>query len=449
MRTIVPVPPPSFALSRLRGRGVVRTDVDGHRPSTPLELFFDLTVVVGVSRAADALHHQLVAGDPVHAVAGFAAAFFGVWWAWMNYTWFASAHDSDDVAHRLLTLLQMAGALVYAAGVARAVDDGSFAVLTVGYVIMRAGLIAGWFRVGRDQPDHRARAYGYVGGLVVLQVLWLARLALPPSLTAVSFAVLGLGELTLPWVVESRSGRVAVFHPAHIEERYGLFTLIVLGESILSASAGFQAALDERGLTAPLLAVGLSGLVVAFAAWWIYFDHPGHLTPTPAQAFRWGYAHLGVFASLAAFGAGVRVAADALGGAGTARAAAVALTVPVAAYLAGLALVMVITGTPVTSARVVPKLAGAGVLLVLGTVLPLAASAVACAATMAALALSMAMSAEPGSAVATRDVGRLTLRAGVVAAQSSVSSHSNRRARAASAWWTRIRHVGTTVMRCS
>ena len=379
---------PAVDLRRLRGRAAVRTDVDAARPATTLELFFDLTLVVGVARAAEALHHQLVEVDAAHGLLGFAGAFFGVWWAWMNFTWFASAHDSDDVAHRLLALVQMAGALVLAAGVSRAVEHGEYVVATIGYVIMRVGLLASWLRVARDHPAQRARATRYAAGLLALQVGWLARLALPSGPAVAGFAVLGAGELALPYLAE-RAGEVRVFHPGHIEERYGLFTLIVLGESILSASTGFQSALDERGLTARLLALGVSGLLVAFAAWWIYFDHPGHLSLTPTQAFRWGYAHLAVFTSLAALGAGIRVAADALTGRGDSRTAALACALPTAGFLLALALVMTLTGTPVRSPRVLPKLAGAAVLVVLGLTLSVTGAVVACAVVMVALVSAM------------------------------------------------------------
>ena len=96
---------------------MVRDPGEEHRAATPLELFFDLTFVVAVSRASAALHHELAADHVVDGVTGFVGVFFAVWWAWMTYTWFTSAHDSDDVAHRLLTLVQMAGVLVLASGV--------------------------------------------------------------------------------------------------------------------------------------------------------------------------------------------------------------------------------------------------------------------------------------------------------------------------------------------
>ena len=137
---------------RLRGRAVLRDPAEDARAASPLELLFDLTFVVAVSRASAALHHELLAGHIAQGVVGFAAVFFAVWWAWMNFTWFMSAHDADDVPQRMLTLVQMTGVLVLAAGVTRAVEDQDFSVAVAGYVIMRLGLVVAWLRVARDVP---------------------------------------------------------------------------------------------------------------------------------------------------------------------------------------------------------------------------------------------------------------------------------------------------------
>src|SRR5580765_3221676 len=91
-----------------------------HRASTPLELFFDLCFVVAVAQASSALHHALGADDISTALVGYPTVFFAIWWAWMNFTWFSSAYDNDDVVYRLTTLVQIAGALILAAGVPRA-----------------------------------------------------------------------------------------------------------------------------------------------------------------------------------------------------------------------------------------------------------------------------------------------------------------------------------------
>ena len=100
-----------------------------HRVATPLELLFDLSFVVAVVAAAAELHHALAdghVGDGARRPT--CMVFFAIWWAWMNFTWFASAYDTDDVPYRLLTLVQMAGVLVLAAGVPRAFEHGDFRV---------------------------------------------------------------------------------------------------------------------------------------------------------------------------------------------------------------------------------------------------------------------------------------------------------------------------------
>src|SRR5688572_23271775 len=106
-----------------RGCAVVRDPNELYRSATPLELFFDVTFIVAVGAAGGGLHHELTAGHIVDGIVGFVATFFMVWWAWVNYTWFASGHDSDDATHRLLTVVQMAGVLVFASGVGSAIED--------------------------------------------------------------------------------------------------------------------------------------------------------------------------------------------------------------------------------------------------------------------------------------------------------------------------------------
>jgi len=393
-------------VGRLRGRAVTRDPDEPYRASTPLELFFDLTFVVAVARASAALHHELVAGHVAAGVWGFIGVFFAVWWAWMNATWFASAHDADDVPYRLLMLVQMAGVLVLATGVTDALEHDDWLVVTIGYAVMRVGLAVSWLRVARDEPAGRTRALRYAAGISVLQVLWFARLALPHGAVGIAgFLVLVAAELAVPVWAERAAG-APVFHPGHIEERYGLFTIIVLGESVLSASAGFQAALGEGGLTAELFAIGVGGLVLAFASWWLYFDHPGHLRPRRELAFRWGYAHVVIFAALAAMGAGLQVATEAITGHGEARTAALAVAVPVAGYLLGLALVMIVTGTAPTDERAYPKFIGAVVVLAVGALAPVAATVAGAAAVMVVLAAWMVVSAvDPGQSPAVGGEG--------------------------------------------
>src|SRR6478672_3559629 len=153
-----------------------------HRVATPLELLFDLTFVVAVAQVAAELAHGIADDQVGDSVLGFVMVFFAIWWAWMNFTWFASAYDTDDVPYRLLTLVQMAGVLVFAAGVHDAFTTGDFVVGTIGYVVMRCALVVQWARAARSDPEHRETALRYVVGISVVQVGWVLRLLLPGNI---------------------------------------------------------------------------------------------------------------------------------------------------------------------------------------------------------------------------------------------------------------------------
>jgi low temperature requirement protein LtrA len=290
---------------RMRAR---RPD-EHHRAATPLELLFDLCFVVAVAQAAAGLHHAVSENHVGAGLFGYLTVFFAIWWAWMNFTWFATAFDSDDVPYRLTTLVQIAGGLVLAAGVSPALERTDFTIITVGYVIMRLAMVTQWLRAARSDPEHRAVALAYAVGITVAQLGWIARLALPAGLLVPSFFVLVAAELAVPALAERRGQ--PVWHAEHIAERYGLFTLIVLGESVLAASLAFEAAFTRTDHPLPLITLGAAGLVILFSMWWIYFEQPAHERLTSLKAsLRWGYGHYVVFAAAAATGAGLAVAVD-------------------------------------------------------------------------------------------------------------------------------------------
>jgi low temperature requirement protein LtrA len=319
-----------------------RDPEEAHRAVTPLELFFDLCFVVAVAQAGSSLHHGLVEGHTADAVSAFPFVFFAIWWAWMNFTWFASAYDNDDIGYRIAVLVQIFGALILAAGVPRAFDDRDFAVTTVGYCVMRVALVSLWIRAALQHREGRASAMRYAIGVAACQVGWIALLPLPDSIRLMGWAVLVPLELFVP-VWAERHG-VTSWHPGHIVERYGLFTIIVLGESVLAASFAIQASLDAGQSLADLASVAAGGLLIVFSMWWIYFDLPTDVVVGSARAgfadrrwgaFVWGYGHLVVFASAAAVGAGLAVAVDQAADHGkiSATGAALAVSVPVSVYL--------------------------------------------------------------------------------------------------------------------
>ncbi|MFG2285900.1 low temperature requirement protein A [Streptomyces sp. NPDC048595] len=312
-----------------------RSREEAHRAATPLELFFDLCFVVAVAQAGGQLAHALAEGHPGHGITGYLMLFFAVWWAWMNFSWFSSAYDTDDALYRVVTLVQMAGVLVLAAGVPRAFDHGDFTVVWFGYLVMRLAMVAQWLRAAHgSRGAERRTALRYAFGVTVCQVGWLGLLVLPQDELPWVFGVVGLMELAVP--VWAEHERQTTWHPHHIAERYGLFTIIVLGETVAAATVAVQSALDEHGELSTLLPIAGGGLLVVFAAYWIYFAVPIHLhLRSNTQAFLWGYGHYLVFGSAAAVGAGIEIAVEEAFGKAhlSAFGAAACVTVPAALYM--------------------------------------------------------------------------------------------------------------------
>ena len=132
---------------------------------------------------------------------------------------------------------------------------------------------------------------------------------MPHALGAPGFILGAVIEVAIP--VWAERARATTWHPSHIVERYGLFTIIVLGESILASSLAIQAATDASGLTASVTMIIVGGLLTVFSMWWFYFDWPvAYLERSSRRAFAWGYVHYFVFAAAAAVGAGLAVAVD-------------------------------------------------------------------------------------------------------------------------------------------
>lgn len=157
-----------------------------HRVSSPLELLFDLTFAVAFGLSGAQFAHYLSQGHLVTALVGFVFAGFGIVWAWINYSWFASAYAHDDWGFRLLSMAVMVGVVVLALGIApmyASIESDHFDNLTIisGYVVMRLALLVGWVRAWRADPARRPAIKHYVGSLAVAQILWLALGVAPAS----------------------------------------------------------------------------------------------------------------------------------------------------------------------------------------------------------------------------------------------------------------------------
>jgi low temperature requirement protein LtrA len=184
-----------------------------------------------------------------------------------------------------------------------------------------------------SDPERSATARRYALGIAVLQIGWVAMLFVP--VFRLSFFVAGaVAEMAVP--VWAEHAARTPWHPHHIAERYGLLTLIVLGESILAATMAVQASVAAGERVAVLAPIIVGGLLIVYSLWWLYFDRPAHdLLTTMRRAFVWGYGHYFVFAAAAAIGAGLGVAVEGAGSrdAVTPLTAGLSVTVPVAVYL--------------------------------------------------------------------------------------------------------------------
>jgi low temperature requirement protein LtrA len=317
------------------------------RAATPLELLFDLTFVIAFGVAADELA-QFVAADHVWpGIAAFGIAIFAIAWAWINFSWFASAYDTDDWIYRLTTMLQMVGVLLLALGIPSAfesIDRGDHVgnrVMVLGYVVMRVPMVVQWLRAAKQDPSRSSAAQMYAVTLLVAQVGWVALTLTDSSIG--QFAVWGalflLIELAGPVIAETRKGGTP-WHAHHIAERYGLLVIIALGEGLIGTMASLSAVVGPHGpgWSVDVAVLGLAGTALTFGMWWIYFVVPcGEILHVRRErAFGWGYGHILLFGATVAVGAGLHVAAyyiehhTELGTTGT----VLAVALPVALYVA-------------------------------------------------------------------------------------------------------------------
>jgi low temperature requirement protein LtrA len=318
---------------------------EGDRAATPLELLYDLTIVVAFGTAADQLAHY-VAEDHIGAgVAAFAFAAFGVTWAWLNYSWFASAYDTDDWVFRLATMVQMVGVIVLSLGLPQvfaSIDRGGAVnngVTVAGYVVMRVALLFLWWQVSRHDPERAPAARKYMITIGIAQIGWvvLAVAHLSIAATSAGFVVLLVLEMVGPFLAERRAG--TPWHAGHIAERYGLLVIITLGEVIIGTVASLNAVVHgEAGWTVDAALLTVAGVGLTFGCWWMYFALPWAepLIRHRERAFPFGYGHLLIFSALAAMGAGLHVAAYSLEDKAKIGATATVLSVaiPVAIYIA-------------------------------------------------------------------------------------------------------------------
>jgi low temperature requirement protein LtrA len=239
-----------------------RADDGQEHHASWIELFFDLVFVVVIAE----LSHGLKENLSTRGFIEFAALFIPCWWAWVLFTFYADRFDTDDFVHRLLIMSGMLTIIFLGVNVHSAFEGGSVG-FAVAYVLARSIVLVLYARAARHVPVARANLKLYLASYVPSTCLWLTSIVVPQPYRYVLWTIAMLIELSIP-IIGSRFLVATPSHPSHLPERFGLFTLIVLGEAIVSVATA--TANTNWQLSSTIAAV--FGFAIAACLWWLYFN---------------------------------------------------------------------------------------------------------------------------------------------------------------------------------
>jgi low temperature requirement protein LtrA len=274
-------------------------DDQGERHATWLELFFDLVFVISIAELVHTLEDYRTLADFL----GTAGLFVAVWWAWVGYTVYADRFDTDDPLHRVLVLAGMLAVIAMALSVHDALHGGS-ARFALTFVAVRGIVLVLNARARRHAAPARPLLNLFLVAFSTGAALWLASVFVPEPARYVLWGVALVVELSAPWVGYRQIARVPV-HASHLVERFGLFTLIVLGESVISVAQGAA----DVDWTPTTLAAAVAGFLIVACLWWLYFDRLEEgAVRSVLRALVWNYAHLPLLAGLVSVAVGTEYA---------------------------------------------------------------------------------------------------------------------------------------------
>lgn len=248
------------------------TGREGEKAVSWLELFYDLIFVAGIIQLGNVLSEQVSTQE---AVAGpmvqFAGLFIPLWVAWTGFTFFSNRYTVDDFPHRLLVFVKMMAMGTMAISAGDVVANGEHAIFALSFAVVQ-GIIALMHLRAFRQVDE-GRSYARYWGLVffVGALLWLASIWMPGPWAYVVWAVGVVAVLGAP--ISKQSRQLAEEFPIdmeHLAERYGLLTIIVLGESFVKVLSHLAA--NDALVAAPSLLKAGASLFITCSIWWIYFD---------------------------------------------------------------------------------------------------------------------------------------------------------------------------------
>jgi low temperature requirement protein LtrA len=282
---------------------------DGERKATWLELFFDLVFVVAIAQLA----HNFQEDFSFIGLLKLAILFVPVWWCWIGATFYDTRFDNDGLVDRLITLMQMAIAASLAANIHHGLDSSSVG-FALSYIAFRGVLICQYIHAGYHVPQARPLTNWYAVGFTISIFFWLASVFIPLPWRYVLWGLGLMIDFATPLTAGTRVRQVPP-NMAHTTERIGLFTIIVLGESIVAVVGG----VSEIDWTPNSIAIALLGLSIVFSFWWMYFDtvdeSPLHAMRTGKMrtALTWLYSHLPLAVGLTATGVGVEKMIQSIG----------------------------------------------------------------------------------------------------------------------------------------
>jgi low temperature requirement protein LtrA len=274
-------------------------DDQGERHATWLELFFDLVFVICIAEVVHTLEDYHTLGDFL----GTAGLFVAVWWAWVGYTVYADRFDTDDLLHRVLVLAGMLAVIAMALSIHDALHGGA-AQFAVAFVAVRGIVLLLNARARRHAAAARPLLNLYLTAFSIGAALWLVSVFVPEPARYVLWGVALLIELSAPWVGRHQIAQAPI-HANHLVERFGLFTLIVLGESVISVAQGAA----DVDWTAATVAAAVGGFLAVACLWWLYFDRIDEGTVRSVlRGLIWNYTHLPLLAALVSVAVGTEFA---------------------------------------------------------------------------------------------------------------------------------------------
>jgi len=294
---------------RLWQRPSLKSDEEkgGGQRVTWLELFYDLVFVVVIAE----LSHTLSEGINLVSLGTFSFLFVPIWWVWIGVTFYNERFKSNEVSYRLFLFLQMIPVAAMAVFADDALGEGSTG-FALAYVSARVMYIILVLRGGWYEKTFRPVSIRSAIGSGISVSLFLASVFVPPPLKFALWAIGLLVELLNPWLALKHIATLPRVSSSWLPERFGLFTIIVLGEAIVGVISGVarnQEATDV-GLTAVV------GLALVFGIWWVYFDFVASRPPKPGvwPTIFWVYLHMPMVIAIAATGAALLAVVGSQGG---------------------------------------------------------------------------------------------------------------------------------------